>query len=1037
MKKIFLLNLFFSIIIVLSAQNYTEWNDPSVNQVNRVNTRASFFSYPDRESAILEDKEHNGNWLSLNGLWKFNWVQDQDKRPLDFYTINFKDEYWEDFPVPGIWERNGYGVPVYKSNSYPWSNQVELNPPGVEIKNNSVGSYRRMVNVPSAWRGRSVFLSIGAVTSNVYLWVNGRFVGYSEDSRMAAEFDITSYIEYGKDNLLAMQVYRWCDGTWLEDQDMWRTAGISRDVVLYTRNTQRVEDIFITPDLVNDYRDGILDIKVDIRGKGNLTLTGELLNAEGTLISSFQSKPDSKGSVYHRLEVASPKKWSAEEPNLYTLLLSLQDAKGRVLEVIPQKVGFRKVEIRDRQLLVNGKSILIKGVNRHEADPETVYYVTRARMEEDVRMMKELNINAVRMSHYPNDPYFYELCDKYGLYVVSEANLETHGMGFGERTLAKDIQFEKAHLERNERMVKAFKNHPSIIIWSLGNEAGNGSNFEKAYKLVKEYDTSRPVQYERAGRDWNTDLVVPMYYSPKDVEAYAKGDDPRPFILCEYAHAMGNSMGNFKEYWELFRQYPCLGGGFIWDFVDTGFREYDANGKMYFAYGGDYGRYQPTKQNFNSNGVLTVDRKYNPHAHEVRKIYQSIWVTPADLNEGVIEIYNENVFTDLSDCYMEWELLCDGEAYFSGVLPSLIIAPQEKMKVKLNYTTSDIPAKGEILLNLSFILTRAKQMLPAGHRLAYEQLEIRPYDFTGTASAGQEGQEQQPELYEDLVHYEIKSANSTVMIGKQTGWIEYLIVKGKELINREYPLKPNFWRAPTDNDYGAKLHQKLELWRNPEMTLKDISAAYEENKVVVMANYELKDLYATLSMCYIIDYEGNIHVIESLDVDDGRSDMPQLFRFGMQAVLPGEYSYIEYYGRGPWENYIDRKTSASLGIYRQTVSEQFHPYIRPQETGTKTDVRWWVLTDIDGLGVRVTAPTAFSASSLPCFQEDLDGGTGVLPAQKHGGLVPMRDITTLTIDYKQMGVGGVNSWGALPLSKYLLPYENYKFEFIITPIWKK
>lgn len=1034
MRRIFLLNFFLSIIIILSAQSYTEWNDPAVNQVNRENTRASFFSYPDRGSAILEDKEHSGNWLSLNGLWKFNWVQDQDKRPVDFYKTTFDDKHWEDFPVPGIWERNGYGIPVYKSNSYPWFNQVELNPPGVEIKNNAVGSYRRMVNVPSAWRGRTVYLSIGAVTSNVYLWVNGRFVGYSEDSRMAAEFDITPYIEYGKDNLLAMQVYRWCDGTWLEDQDMWRAAGISRDVALYTRNTQRIEDIFITPDLVNGYQVGILDIKVDIKGTGNTTLTGELLDAEGTLMDSFQSKPDTRGSLHHRLEIASPKKWSAEEPNLYTLLLSLQDAKGRVLEVIPQKVGFRKVEIRDRQLLVNGKSILIKGVNRHETDPETSYYITRERMEEDVRMMKELNINAVRTSHYPNDPYFYKLCDKYGLYVVSEANLETHGMGFGERTLAKDVRFEKGHLERNERMVRAFKNHPSIIIWSLGNEAGNGPNFEKAYKLVKEYDTSRPVQYERAGHDWNTDLVVPMYYSPKSVEEYAKGDDPRPFVLCEYAHAMGNSMGNFKEYCELFRQYPCLGGGFIWDFVDTGFREYDATGKMYFAYGGDYGRYQPTKQNFNSNGVLTADRKYNPHAYEVRKIYQSIWVTPADLTEGVIEIYNENVFTDLSDCYMEWELLCDGKAYLGGVVPSLAIGPQEKVKLKLGYTASDIPVKGEILLNLSFKLTRAKQMLQAGHRLAYEQLEVRPYSFSEIVSTGQK---QQPELYEDLVHYEVKSAHSTVMIGKETGWIEYLIVKGKELINREYPLRPNFWRAPTDNDYGAGLQQKLKLWCDPEMTLKDISAAYEDNEVVVTANYELKDLHATLSMCYKIDYEGNIHVIESLDVDDGRSDMPQLFRFGMQAVLPGVYSHIEYYGRGPWENYEDRKESASLGIYRQTVTEQFHPYVRPQETGTKTDVRWWKLTDIDGLGVRVTTPAAFSASSLPCFQEDLDGGTGELPAQKHGGLVQMRDITTLTIDYKQMGVGGINSWGAMPLEKYHLPYKDYEFEFTITPIWKK
>ena len=1033
MKKIFLVNLFAFFTVFLIAQTYTEWKNPAVNEVNRISTRAAYFSYPDRNSAVSGDKEHSGNYLSLNGLWKFNWVQDQDKRPVDFYKTSFSDNHWKDFPVPGIWERNGYGIPVYRSRSYPWSNQVELTPPDVETRNNAVGSYRRMVNIPSGWQGRKVFFSIGAATSNVYLWVNGQFVGYSEDSRMAADFDITPYIQYGKENLFAMQVYRWCDGTWLEDQDMWRTAGISRDVILYTRHPQHMEDIFITPDLINNYQDGALDIKVDVNGK-NLTMNGELLDASGNLVASFDTKVGSTRKIHHQLKITSPKKWSAEEPNLYTLLLSLKDTKGKILEVIPQTVGFRKIEIRDRQLWINGKAILIKGVNRHESDPQTGYYVTRKRMEEDIRLMKELNINAVRMSHYPNDPYFYELCDTYGLYVVSEANLETHGMGFGERTLAKDPQFEKAHLERNMRMVKAFKNHPSVIIWSLGNEAGNGPNFEKAYALVKAYDASRPVQYEQVGRVKTSDLVVPMYSSPNEAENYAKGDDPRPFVLCEYAHAMGNSMGNFKEYWDLFRKYPCLQGGFIWDFNDTGFREYDAQGRMYFTYGGDYGRYQPTKQNFNCNGVLTPDRQYNPHAHEVRKIYQSIWAAPIDLSGGVIEVYNENCYTDLSDCYLEWQLLCDGKAFLSGVVPHLDVAPQQRAKIQLGYKKSDMLSKGEILLNLSFKLTRNKQMLQAGHRIAYEQLSILPYDFDETAPARKE---QKPELYEDLVHYEIKSEHSTVMIGKETGWLEYLIVKGEELIGIKHPLKANFWRAPTDNDYGAMLHQKLGLWRNPEIKLKKISAGYEENKVVISADYEITELHATLSMHYIIDYEGNIRISEILNVDKTQKNMPSLFRFGMQAVFPGKYSQIEYYGRGPWENYADRKESADIGLYRQSVSEQFHPYIRPQETGTKTDVRWWKLMNIDGLGIQVTAPTAFSASSLHCFQDDLDGGTATLPEQKHGGLVSVRDITTLSIDFRQMGVGGINTWGALPLKKYDLPYENYKFEFTISPLWKK
>lgn len=1035
MKNIFLLIFLIFYAGQIPAQSYIEWNSPEINGVNRIEAHAAYFAYPDRESALSGDKTKSGNYLSLNGMWKFNRVQDQNKRPVNFYRTDFEDAHWVDFPVPGIWERNGYGDAVYISNAYPWANQVELNPPHVEVKNNAVGSYRRTVHIPSEWQGRQIYFSLGAVTSNVYLWVNGRFAGYSEDSRIAAEFDITPYVTCGKDNLFAMQVYRWCDGSWLEDQDMWRTSGISRDVILYTRNRQHIKDIFITPDLVNHYQDGILDIKADVNRKNGWVLAGELLDAEGRpAVESFRMKADANGKIHHQLKVTSPQKWSAEEPNLYTLLLSLIDAKGNVLEVIPQQVGFRKIEIRDRRLWINGKAILIKGVNRHEADPQTGYYVTRERMEEDIRLMKELNINAVRMSHYPNDPYFYELCDRYGLYVVSEANIETHGMGFKERTLAKDPQFEKAHSERNERMVKTFKNHPSVIIWSLGNEAGNGLNFEKAYNLIKAYDTSRPIQYEQAKQAWNTDLVVPMYAHPDDVEAYAKGDDPRPYLLCEYAHAMGNSMGNFKEYWDLFRKYPCLQGGFIWDFFDTGFREYDADGNMYFTYGGDYGRYHPTKQNFNSNGVLTPDRLYHPHTYEVRKIYQSIWVTPVDLYKGVVEVYNENFFTNLSDCYLEWQLLCDGAAFRSGVVPHLTVAPQQKAQIRLDYTESDIPAKGEILLNLSFKLSHAKQMLQAGHRSAYEQLSLRPYDFGETGSAGVRPK---PELYEDLVHYEIKSEHSTVMIGKKTGRLEYLIVKGKELIGKEHPLKANFWRAPTDNDYGAMLHRKLRRWHDPELELTSISAFYEGNEVIVTANIKLKELYASLSMRYAIDYAGNIRISESLDVDETREDMPSLFRFGMQTALPGEFSQIEYYGRGPWENYIDRNQSADIGLYRQSVGEQFHPYIRPQETGTKTDVRWWKLTNIDGLGIRMTAPAAFSVSSLPCFQEDLDGGAGTVPEQKHGGLTPMRDRVTLSVDHRQMGVGGINTWGALPLAKYRLPYKDYKFEFTISPLWKK
>lgn len=1031
MKKIALLNLFVCAALFGAAQSYTEWHDPDVNQVNRTQTRASYFSYPDRGSALAQDVAGSGNYLSLNGVWKFNWVRDQDSRPEDFYRTDFKDDYWAKMPVPGIWERNGYGDPIYRSRFYPWANQVELNPPAVEVRNNYVGSYRRTIGVPAEWKGREIHISIGAVTSNVYLWVNGKFVGYSEDSRIAAEFDITRFIVPGAENLIAMQVYRWSDGTWLEDQDMWRAAGISRDVVLYTRLPTHIEDIWITPDLTNEYRDGILDIEVGI--KGAAVLEAELLDENGNPVGGFSARP-AGGKISRRMEIASPAKWSAEEPNLYTMLFTLKNTRGEVLEVIPQKVGFRKVEIRDRQLWVNGKPLLIKGVNRHESDPQTGYLVSRQRMEQDVRMMKELNINAVRTSHYPNDPYFYELCDEYGLYMVCEANVESHGMDYGERSLAKNPLFGKAHLERNSRMVEKFKNHPSIIVWSMGNEGGNGINFEKVYNWIKQRDPSRPVQYEQSHQEWNTDIVVPMYWSPDRIEKYALDNDPRPLILCEYAHAMGNSMGNFKEYCDLFRKYPCLQGGFIWDFVDTPFREYSTDGRMYFTYGGDYGRYLPTKQNFNTNGVLNADRGFNPHAYEVRKMYQPIQTAPSDLPNGVIEVYNENLFTDLSDCYLEWGLFCDGAGIRSGVIPNLEIAPRQTAEINLGYGEADIPPQGEVLLNVSYKLARARQMLDAGHVIAREQLTVRPYDF-GEQTVNSAGE--CPGLYEDLVHYEISCPNSTVMFGKSSGWIEYLDVRGQELVNKDNPLKPNFWRAPVDNDYGAMMQQKFGMWRDPEMKLIAISAVKKENGVIVEADYELPELYAKLSMRYAIDTDGRITVCESLSVDKSRETMPHLFRFGMQTVLPGRFGFIEYYGRGPWENYADRNNSADIGLYRQTVAEQYYQYVRPQETGTKTDVRWWTLTDADGLGLKITAPAAFSASALHFLPGDLDGGTGSLPEQIHGGLISPRSVTTLSFDLRQMGVGGINSWGQWPLEKYRLPYDDYTFEFTITPVWQK
>ena len=594
MKK-WIVVLCMSLAVTTFAQR-KEWQDPGKNQINRAVTRAAYFAYPCEKCAQKGVKENAANFMSLNGLWKFNWVKDQTERPVNFYKTDFEDRHWVDFPVPAMWELNGYGDAIYKNVGYAWANQFAPNPPLVEAKNNYVGSYRKTVDIPADWKGQEVYLHVGSATSNLYVWVNGQFVGYSEDSKMAAEFNITKYLKPGK-NLIAMQIYRWCDGSYLEDQDFWRLSGIGRDVYLYARTPLHIEDLFITPDLDADYRNGSLNIVAQLNKSAAANVEFSLRELTGKEVAKTTVKSDAKGNVKTVLQVENPAKWSAEEPNLYLLTAQLKDNKGNVLEAIPQKVGFRKIEQKDGQIWVNGKAVLFKGADRHEMDPLTGYVVTKDRMIEDIRILKENNLNAVRTCHYPDDPLWYELCDEYGIYLVCEANIESHGMGYGDKTLAKHPDFALAHLERNQRMVEAFKNHPSIIFWSLGNEAGDGPNFEACYKWIKNRDHSRPVQYERAVTAAHTDVYCPMYSTLETMEKWAKNDDKRPMIMCEYAHAMGNSEGGFKEYWDLIRKYPKLQGGFIWDYVDQAFRGYSEKGDMIYTYGGDYGKYLGSDNN--------------------------------------------------------------------------------------------------------------------------------------------------------------------------------------------------------------------------------------------------------------------------------------------------------------------------------------------------------------------------------------------------------------------------------------------------------
>ena len=699
-----------------------EWQDPNVNAINRAPMHTNYFAYESENAALKGCRTSSDNYMSLNGMWKFHWVKDADQRPMtDFYKVGFNDKGWATMQVPGMWEMNGYGDPVYIDSGYAWRNQHPNNPPYVPEENNHVGTYRKEITLPSEWKGREIMAHFGSVTSNMYLWVNGQFVGYSEDSKLEAEFNLTKYLKPGK-NLIVFQVFRWCDGTYLEDQDLFRFSGVARDCYLYTRTINHIEDIRVTPDLDAQYKDATLRVDIQMKGKGTVDL--KLLDKAGKEVATSQVKGSGKQSV--TLSVGNPAKWTAETPNLYKLVANLSE-NGKVIESIPIQVGFRKVEMKNSQVLVNGQPVLIKGVNRHEIDPDGGFYVSKERMIQDLERLKELNINAIRTCHYPDNNLWYELCDKYGFYVVAEANVESDGMGYYETTLAKEPMYEKAHLEINQRNVQRGYNHPSIIIWSMGNEAGFGPNFEVCYRWIKNEDKTRPVQYEQAKTNDFTDIFCPMYHGYEASEKYAQGDIDKPLIQCEYTHAMGNSEGGFKEYWDLIRKYPKFQGGFIWDFVDQSVRRYTEDGREFYAYGGDFNAYDASDQNFCDNGLISPDRVLNPHADEVAYYYQNIWVKPVDLKKGIVSVYNENFFRDLSDYYAQWELLVDGKVAKTGVVADVKVAPQQTANLQLGYSLDGICACKEVLLNVYFKLKQTEAFLPAGHTVAKEQLAIQEY----------------------------------------------------------------------------------------------------------------------------------------------------------------------------------------------------------------------------------------------------------------------------------------------------------------------
>lgn len=1028
-------------LAVLSAEAQKDkpwWLDPEVNEVNTMAPRAAFFAYETENLAKADQKARSERYLSLEGKWKFNFSKDHDKAPRDFYSLKYDDSQWTDFPVPGILELNGYGDAIYSNNGYPWRTQFRPEPPFVEERNNYTGSYRKMVTVPADWKGERIYLHVGSATSNLMVWVNGKFVGYSEDSKVSAEFDLTKYLTPGKENLIAMQVMRWCDGSYLEDQDFWRFTGIAREVYLYARPQAHIADLFITPDLVNNYQDGTLEVKLNAVGAKGETVMFSLKDKEGKEVAAQTAKVGGNGEVKVNFNVKNPLKWTAETPNLYTLYTTLMDGK-QVAEVVPQRVGFRKVEIKNAQVLVNGQPVLFKGANRHELDPVTGYVVSMDRMLEDIRVMKELNINAVRTCHYPNDPRWYELCDIYGIYMVAEANIESHGMGYGDKTLAKEPTYEKAHLERNESNIKIYKNHPSIIFWSVGNEAGYGPNFEKAYDLVKAYDPSRPCQYEQAGQNGKTDIFCPMYYDYGGCEWYAKGDNPRPLIQCEYAHAMGNSMGGFKEYWDMVRKYPKYQGGFIWDFVDQGLRVKNKQGKTIYAYGGDFGRYPTSDHNFNCNGIINPDRKPNPHANEVRYYYQNIWATAKDLKAGEVEVYNENFFKSLDDVELQWTLESEGKVLANG-RSALDIPAQQKRVVKLDGYSLPADVKGEVVLNLDFVLKKAEPMLDAGYAVAREQFVVNPYTFPTMESvlAVTSGKydTRKVEKEEKVAWVTLSAGNTSVTFNHWNGWIDYLDVDGKPMLEEGYAITPDFWRAPTDNDYGAGTQRKLHAWKNPEMKMKSFKVVENEGKAEkgVEVVYDMPSVEATLTMTYTLTPAGELVVNEAMTVNKDAKHKPELMRYGMQLVMPKAYNMLTYYGKGPGENYIDRNNGDRLGVYDAKVADQYWGYVRPQESGNKTEVRYWQVKDENGKGLEFYSFAPMEYSTLNYLASDLDDGWDKNAHQSHSGDLTPRDFSVVKLAARQRGLACVNSWGAIPLEQYRMPYQDYSFTYVIRPL---
>ncbi len=1031
----------------LSDNEYNNaWENQRINEINREAPHATFVPYDKEAKVAVNDYTASPFYLCLNGKWKFNLVNNPGLRPDGFFKPAFDDAKWDLIDVPSNWELKGYDYPIYTNITYPHP----ATPPTIQGDHNPVGSYRTTFEISPRWKGKQIILHFGAAGSASYVWVNGKRVGYSEDSKTPSEFNITNYLQEGK-NLLAVQIFRWSDGSYLEDQDFFRMSGITRDVFLLARNSVHLYDFRSTASLDAKYQNGLFNLDLKIRNstpsnqpvivEARVSKDGkEVFNKSSKLVCFTNLNELKFASILPKVQV-----WSAEKPNLYQLIITLKDQSGKIIETEGCKIGFRKVEFKNGNLCVNGRKIYVKGVNMHEHHQVNGHVVDKETMMKDLSLMKQFNINTVRTCHYPEPELWYELCDQYGMYLIDEANIESHGMGYGNKSLAKDSTWFGAHLFRTRNMVERDKNHPSVIIWSLGNEAGDGTNFEKTYAFVKNFDSTRPVQYEQAGQKAHTDIVCPMYSRIPELVKYATTHKDRPFIMVEYAHAMGNSVGNFQDYWDVIEKYDALQGGCIWDWVDQGLLTKNSQGEPFWAYGGDFGPKDVVSDgNFCCNGVVNPDRNPKASLYEVKKVYQNVGFKALDLNKGKFQIINKFNFTDLKELQFAWRIEADGVKISGGALTNFAAAPGSVKETTIPFKI--VPEAGkEYFIILEAKTVAGTDLVPKGHIVAYEQFALPLSQSASTI-------EPNGKVSLDLTPATatLTGKNFKIQFDLVKGVINSMNYNGIEMLADGKGPEPDFWRAPTDNDFGNGLDQRCRIWRKAgtQRQLIDHKVnAISDSEAEIRFTFSLPGLKgetaATYESLYRVFADGSVSIRNSYS--PGTDKLPEMPRMGMQMQLKREFENLEWYGRGPLENYWDRKSGSLVSLYTGKVKDQYFPYVRPQENGNKSDVRWASLTNNLGEGILVIGDQLLNITAHHNLMEDFESPVrtighiyqGKEVVNRHICDVKERNLTALNIDYLMMGVGGDDSWGARTHPEYTIPgNKNYEYSFRIVPVIK-